>query len=544
MTCADTPDKFPLACVATVPGGRCAWLQKRGHELWKAARTADAELAFREALRLAPERAELLTDLGNLLRAQNRLDEARALFLRVLEQEPGRGEAWSNLGTVAHGSGQFNEALADYQRALALIPGHVGIWGNLVASMNSSPLHSPAELRGCLRRFDAQLAGLIQQTNARNMGRDARRRLRVGYVSPDFRKHPVAYFLLPLLEGHDREQVEVFCCASARQEDEGTRRIRAACEHWIACADLSDEELARRIRDDSIDILVDLAGHTENGRLLVFARKPVPVQVTWLGYVTTTGLSAIDWRVTHADADPTGCEADYSEKLWRLPGAMWCYRPLPGMPEVSSPPLARKGHVTFGSFNRYAKNSQAVLEAWAEILQRVPGSRLLICMPEGQIREQLARIFSARGVHSDRITGFNRVCHEEFWKLHAEVDIALDPFPFGGGTTSCETLWLGVPLITCTGREGDDFAPRFSSRMGYALLNSLGLPELAAETVSDYIATAVNLAGDRKRLAGLRQSLRPRMASAALTDEKRFVREMEAAYRAMWNEYVNTGIAG
>ena len=306
---------------------------------------------------------------------------------------------------------------------------------------------------------------------------------------------------------------------------------------------MDDTALANRIRDDRIDILVDLAGHTENNRLLVFARKPAPVQVTWIGYITTTGLSAIDYRLTHQDADPPGSEADYAETLVRLPGTMWCYRPLPGMPEVAPPPFQRKGFVTFGSFNRFSKVSQKVLECWASILAAVPNSRLVMCLPEGGIRWEVVTFFAQRNVAPERLAIFAKLPHSDFWGLHGEVDIALDPFPFGGGTTTCETLWLGVPLVTVTGSpqttadNPNTFPARFASRMGKAFLTNIGLPELVAETLPQYVDLAVQLAQDPPRLMQLRQSLHPRMAAAPLTDEARFVREMEDAYRAMWREW-------
>jgi predicted O-linked N-acetylglucosamine transferase (SPINDLY family) len=363
----------------------------------------------------------------------------------------------------------------------------------------------------------------------------------VGYVSPDFRKHAVAYFALPLIEGHSPDTIEVFCYYNHLQQDEWTERFRTRADHWISCVQMNDAELAERIRADQIDILVDLAGHTEHNRLLTFARKPAPVQVTWMGYVTTTGMSVMDWRVTHADADPVSDDAYYAEKLWRLDGSMWCYRPLPDMPDVSMPPCLGNGYITFGSFNRYSKNSPMVLEAWAQILNRVEGSHLLICVPEGSVRQQMLAFFAEKGIASERIRCFAKVSHQEFWQLHHEVDIALDPFPFGGGTTTCETLWMGVPLVTVTGKNGGDFEPRFASRMGYAFLNNLGLAELAANSVAEYVEIAANLARNPDRIAELRRILRPRMAAAPVTDEPRFVREMEAAYRSMWQQALAPG---
>lgn len=493
----------------------------------------EAETAYREALAITPDDPAQITNLGNALRAQRRHDEARRCYERVLHLCPELAGAHTNLGTVFQGLGDNEAAVACHRKALQLDPTLAPVWSNLAAAMTYSLQHRPDQLREALSGFDQTFSRTEPPRYAMTDSLSARR-LRVGYVSPDFRKHAVAYFALPLIEGHDRETVEVFCYYNHLQQDEWTARFQARADHWRSIVTLSDEALTQVIRDDGIDILVDLAGHTEGNRLLTFARKPAPVQVTWMGYVTTTGLHNMDWRITHTDADPPGSEHHYSEQLWRLDGTLWCYRPLADMPAVAPPPFERKGYVTFGSFNRYSKNGLRVLDAWATILRRVADSRLLLCIPEGTVRREVARIFESRGVNPARIDCFAKVSHAEFWALHAEVDIALDPFPFGGGTTTCESLWLGVPVVTVTGREDGDFAPRFASRMGRAFLLNLGLGELVTETVADYCDTAVALADDPARLCGLRQTLRPRMAASPLTDEKRFVAEMEAAYRAMW----------
>lgn len=491
-----------------------------------------------EVLLRRPADPAALTLKGNALRASGHVDAALACYREVLNQMPGSAVAHCNLGVALQNLGRYEQAIAAFEAAIARHPGFPLFWGNLAAALTYSPSHTPAHILAALKRFDTEIARPLLDRRPHTNDRTPNRRLRVGYVSPDFRKHAVAYFALPLIEGHHRDQVEVFCYYNHRQDDDWTAAFRNIADHWLDCARMTDGELANRIRADGIDILVDLAGHTENNRLLTFAYKPAPVQVTWMGYVTTTGMSAMDWRVTHLDADPPGTEADYTEKLCRLPGTMWCYRPLPAMPDVSPAPLIKKGYVTFGSFNRYSKNSTVVLDAWAQILNRVPNSHLVICVPEGDIRQQMTCFFSERGIPSGRISAFAKLSHEDFWKLHADVDIALDPFPFGGGTTTCESLWLGVPVVSCSGRAESDFAPRFASRMGYAFLNNIGVPEFACMTIPDYIETTVALAHDHSQLKQLRQTLREKMANSPLTDEKRFVGEMEQAYRMMWQEWL------
>ena len=235
------------------------------------------------------------------------------------------------------------------------------------------------------------------------------------------------------------------CYFSHSIEDDWTAHFRRVADHWSHVAQMDDATLAQRVANDGIDILVDLAGHSEGNPLLAFA-GPAPVQVSWMGYVTTTGLSAMDWRLTHADADPSGAEIDYTERLWRLPGSLWCYRPLPGMPDVKPPPLLQRGHITFGVLNRFSKNSSPALRAWTEILRRTPHARLLINAPKGEPQRRLAQFFSERGIALERIDCFAHTDHDRFWRLHHEIDIALDPFPFNGGMTTCETLWMGVPV--------------------------------------------------------------------------------------------------
>lgn len=496
-----------------------------------------AEQQYREALRYSPGNRELLTRLGNALFAQGKFAEAETCFSEVVKATASSSAAHIDLGIVAHTLGKYEEALEQFRLALALDPHNMAVYSNIGTSLTYSPAHRPAEVKQTYTELDRIIMQPLRDPRPHLNNRDPQRPLRVGYVSPDFRKHVVAYFALPLLEGHKPGNVEVFCYYNHRQQDEWTQRFHKAARHWADCVDMDDSELAERIRADGIDILVDLTGHTLDNRLRVFARKPAPVQVTWMGYVTTTGMSAIDYRLTHADADPPGVDVDYAEKLVRLPDTMWCFRPLSDMREIAPPPFRRKGCITFGSFNRFSKISPRVLDCWAIILAAVPDSRLVMCIPEGKIREEVSSRFVAQGIGPERLSYFAKVPHAEFWALHGEVDIALDPFPFNGGTTTFETLWLGVPIVSCTGGP-DSFAPRFASRMGYSVLKAVGLPELAAATEEAYIETAITLAHDHVRLDVLRSDLRQRMAKSTLTDEAGFVSEVETAYRQMWRTWL------
>ncbi|MGE4239900.1 tetratricopeptide repeat protein [Ramlibacter sp.] len=478
---------------------------------------------------------EVLTATAHVLRELGQIDQPLELYRRVAALLPANAAAHNNLGMIHQAAGNYDEAIGCYRKALELAPALHSCWSNLIVCLNYSPSYGPRDVRHAAEEFDRNCARALMPAVGHDNNPDENRRLRVGYVSPDLHRHAVAYFLLPLLEAHG-DAVEVVCYNSSTLEDEWTARLRAASSQWVDCAAMSDEVLAQRIREDRIDILVDLAGHTENNRLLTFARRPAPVQVNWLGYVLTTGVGAIGWRMTYAETDPPDADADYTERSWRLDTGMWGWRPLLGMPEVAPPPFQRKGVVTFGHLNRYSKVSRPALECWARILQQVPGSRLAIGLPAGATRGATARFFEARGVAANRIDAYDKMQHERFWAMHGEIDIALDPFPFNGGTTSYETLWMGVPLVTCTG-EGGGFAPRFSSRMGRALLRAVGVPELVAHDPDAYVDTAVALARDPARLASTRAQLRERMRLSPLLDEARNAREVEAAYRGMWRQW-------
>jgi predicted O-linked N-acetylglucosamine transferase (SPINDLY family) len=294
----------------------------------------------------------------------------------------------------------------------------------------------------------------------------------------------------------------------------------------------SDQQLARRIRDDGIDILVDLAGHTAGNRLLTFARKPAPVQATYLGYVATTGLAAMDYRLTHGDADPPGNDAFYSEKLVRLPNILYCYRPPQAdETDVSSTPILTNGYVTFGSMNNFAKVSSETITLWADILRAVPDSRLVISsVSEGASRLSIYALFASHGIEQHRLDLHGRLTFAEFRTLHGEIDIALDSFPFNGGTTTCETLWQGVPVVTLIGKT-------FVSRVGYMLLKAMALDDLAAADKHQYVDIAVTLARDVERLKSLRSGMRNRFNASPLRDEVTFTRDMEAAFREMWRTY-------
>jgi predicted O-linked N-acetylglucosamine transferase (SPINDLY family) len=351
-------------------------------------------------------------------------------------------------------------------------------------------------------------------------------------VSSHFFAHAVNYFSEPILAAHDHDRFEVFCYAQIEREDDATARLRACADQWRDISKLDHAQAAELARDDGIDILVDLAGHIGNHHLLLFARKPAPVQVTYLGYQNTTGMAAMDYRLTDAWADPPGMtDAFYTEKLVRLPRSFFCYQPSTDMPPVNPLPALTSGRITFGSFNNFAKVTPRVLAAWAALLERVPRSRLIILADTASsLADDLACAFGRHGISPDRFELAGRRPRPEYLELLGQVDIALDPFPFNGHTTTCDALWQGVPVITLAGRT-------YAARFGSSAHANLDLCDLVAGSPEEYFEIAARLAGDVPRLVELRAGLRERMRASPLLDFAGFTRNLEAAYRQMWTDW-------
>jgi predicted O-linked N-acetylglucosamine transferase (SPINDLY family) len=356
----------------------------------------------------------------------------------------------------------------------------------------------------------------------------------VGYVSPDLRKHPVGFFLLPLLEAHDRQLFDLSCYTDVRFPDELTRRLQSHVTNWRSTTGVPDAEVAAQIREDRIDILVDLAMHSAGNRLRVFARKPAPVQVTYLAYCSTTGLDAIDWRITDPFLDPPGeSDAAYAERSMRLlHSCYWCYQPPidTDCAEVGPVPALGTGRLTFGCLNDFSKIGRPLLETWCWLLATLPRSQLLLHAPAGSARDRARDVFSQAGVDPDRLQFIDRVPLAQYLAAYRNIDVALDTFPFGGGRTTCDALWMGVPVVSLTGGTS-------VGRGGTSILSNLGLSELVAKTAEDYVAIAARLGTDLPRLAQLRSGMRERMERSPLMDRSGFARAIEAAYCQMWREY-------
>ena len=506
-----------------------------GNALREQGQFGEAMSAYQRALQLRPTYAEAHNNLGVALTDKSQLGEAIASFGRAIQIMPDYAMAHNNLGNALKDGGQLVEAVAAYRSALRFKPDDAVAHSNLLLALHYLPGADVKALFDEHRRWDEVHARPLEKAiKPHGKDRGPERRLRIGYVSPDFRSQ-LSQFLTPLLEAHDHTQFEVHCYSSVKRPDLITERLKKCADVWRDVLGVSDEKVAEQIREDGIDILVDLTQHVANNRLLAFARKPAPVQVAWLGYPNTTGMSAMDYRFTDAHADPPGStEHLHSEQLVRLPESAWCCRAAADAPPVNTLPCERTGRVTFGCFNVHQKTNEPLLALWAEILKQTPGSRLLLknhSLGDASVQERTRVLLEKCGIEPGRVElALWAATAAGHLAEYGRVDIALDTFPYHGTVTTCEALWMGVPVVTLAGRT-------HVSRVGVSLLRNAGLPELIAESDEEYIRIAVKLAGEISRLAELRATLRARMAASPLMDGPRFARDVEHAYREMWRAW-------
>jgi len=511
-----------------------ATLSNLGNALLDLSDREQAAACFREAVDLSPGYADAYHNWGLLHLRAGQFQLASEKFRAALAIDPRLGESEKGMASALHDLGYLDEAIAAARRAMVLRPQDREVHSQLLFSLLHSPDVGMREIFEEHREWARRHASAIPLPARHENPAEPERRLRVGYVSGDFRQHSVAQFLGPVLAERDRDRFEVFCYYNLDFTDETTERLREHADGWRVIASLTDDEVADTVRNDRIDVLVDLSGHTQHNRLLVFARKPAPVQVAWLGYPETTGVGAIDYRISDTTTDPPGNDAFSAESLLRLPEGFHCYEPPSDAPPVGPAPSPSTGYVTFGSFNSLAKANSKVFEQWQRILAAVPRSRLLIkaqSLANPDTQAACIERLVAEGIPADRLecAPGTRTRSEHLAAYH-RVDIALDPFPYNGTTTTCEALWMGVPVVTLTGE-------RHAGRVGASLLTQMGMADLVARAPYEYVATAIALASDPSRLSALRASMRERMRASSLMDAKRLTRNLDQAYRSAWRRW-------
>jgi predicted O-linked N-acetylglucosamine transferase (SPINDLY family) len=529
------PDKAAAAwrkVLALNPGHEGA-ATSLGHVFAALHRYDEAEEVFREVLRCQPGNAEFFAVYGSAMQTLGRYEAALMAYRQAIERRyPKAAEIHENMAVVYCMQGKYRESLEHYDAALGMEPGNARIYSSLLLTLHYL---AGAEPDGLLERHGRWPGNAMYppQTSAkfsRPAGRPAR--LRIGYVSSDLRKHSVAYFMEPLLEHHDAGRYEITCYFSHADADATTERLRRLAHRWRNVFAMSDGDLCKQIADDGIDILVDLNGHTSGNRLPVFARRAAPIQVSFIGYPDTTGVREIDYRLSDAIADPPGAERLCTETLHRLPGCFLCYRPPDNAPPVVRPPCETNGFITFGSFNNLAKVNPEVIAVWARLLREMPDSRLVLKNPsltDESTRERYQALFTDAGVSSERLdlTGYipDDTGH---LGVYSRIDLALDTFPYNGTTTTCEALWMGVPVISL---HGD----RHSARVGASLLTAAGFPDWVAGTSEQYVQIAKSLAHDHGQLARLRSQLRERVRQSPLCAADKYARAVENAYEEMYS---------
>lgn len=568
MRCGDTAAAAgSYARAAALHPGWFEALANQGIALAQLQRHHDAEAALRDALRIRPASAPVLTALTATLLALGRSAEAEASGRRAVTADPALPEAWTNLGVVLLERGQLTaaadacgralaadphcalamynlaqvrseqwraaEATTAFQRALELDPGYEPAWHAFLLNLLYDPEHTEATIHAAHLRWAERFAPAAATVPAAT--RTRRDRIRVGYLSPDFRNHSCAWFLRPLFAAHDRAAIEIFAYSAVDRPDHFTEWFRAQADHWRDIRNSSDEVIAGRIRDDGLDILVDLAGHTRHQPLGVFALRPAPVQVAWLGYPGTTGLGQIRFRLTDVHADPPGdADRHHSERLVRLPGGFLCYEPPADAPPVAALPASRHGCITFGSFNHIAKITPEVIATWAGVVCAVPRSRLVLkgrLLRHEETRSRIATAFATAGLDPGRLRLLPWLPHaQESLALYHDVDIALDTYPYNGTTTTFEALWMGVPVVTLRDQ-------RHAGRVGASILSHLGREQWIAADADAYVGIARRLAADLPALASERAGLRQALARSTLTDASGFARRIERAYRELLDRH-------
>ncbi len=525
----------------------------------------EAESCFMRMIAINPHLADAWDNLGNVYMVASELGAAERSIRKALSLNSRSTSAWNNLGGVLNAARKVSEAMECFKEALVIDPDapdpkvnyatslstftrfdesieileplcatHITARSNILFVANCHPDWSIERIYQLYRKQIAPHFPARQYFSYAN-DREAGRRLRIGYISPDFRDHVICHFFRPLLDNHDQQQVEIFAYSEVRREDGITEAVKGGVNHWRRSVGMSDEQLAEMIRADGIDILVDLAGHTADNRMGLFALKPAPVQVMyWIGIGYTSGLDSIDYFLADEELVPQGSEHVFSEEPWRLPFPSVAYQPRPDMPAVSELPAKRNGYITFGTLTRSIRLNYKVVRAWAEILKRVPNSKLMLNsapFEDAGLCEHFVAEFARNGIGRERLEmGYS----SPPWSVMAQMDIGLDCFPHNSGTTLFESLWMGLPYVTLRDRPS-------MGRIGSLVLRGLGRDEWIADSEAEYIDKVVELAADIDTLQGIRSGLREQMLQSPLCDGKLLANRIEDAYRGMWQRYCGQG---
>ncbi len=520
--------------VRLLPDDAEAW-NNLGSALYRSGDPFAAIEAYRQSLRFDPDEPQVLNNLGCALSDVADYEQAIACYRQCLRHPEKRAEAWTNLGNIHRSLGEIDEALRCYEQALEIRPDYPLALSNRLFVEAYHVLLEPEAMLAAHREWDARFGGPERAGRFRHeRGGDPERRLRIGYCSPDLRRHSVSYFLEPILAHHDRERFEIHCYAEVASPDEVTARLRGLVDGWVSTVGQSDEAVADRIHADGIDILVDLAGHTAGNRLGVFAYRPAPVQVTYLGYFTTTGLSAMDYWLTDAVVTPADTVERTTERIWRLPRCSLGYTPPESAPAVAERPA--DGPLVLGCFNDLSKVTPRAIGLWSRVLRRLPEARLLLKarqLADAGMCEQVRSAFAAEGIDPGRLDLRGRTADlEAHLSLYGEVDIALDTVPRTGGATTAEALWMGVPVVTLAGE-------RYIERLSATMLTAVGLEDLVCADESSYVERVAALAADTAGRRALRAGLRERMAASCLADGRDLAAAIEAAYRGFWRRWLD-----
>lgn len=499
-------------------------------------RKEEAETTFRKAIALGPQEDGAYINLAVLMYNQGNYAEAETLLNTALTLFPNSKNAPSvylNLGNIYKDSGRHDQALNAYKQALALQPNWALAHSNYLFAMHYDPEATPFDIRRETLAWAARHTDAVPARTQHSNDRHPDRRLKIGYVSADFRHHPVTTYFEPVLASHNKSKVEVYCYNANNSVDEVTTRLQGYANHWRDISALTDDEAADIITKDTIDILIDLSGHTAGNRLQLFARKPAPIQATWIGYFNTTGVKTIDYYITDKFLLPPEDEWQYTEKPLRLPHTAAMYKLREDTIPINPLPALTRGYITFGSFNALPKLTPAVMALWAEILKQVPSSKLYLknkSFGEESVRNEFTSRFAAHGIGADRLqySGFSPI--QEYLAEYNEIDIALDPFPYNAATTAIDTLWMGIPMVSL---KGD----RLVSHIGESMLGVVGLSDLVAADPASYVAKAVDLAHDLDRVSTLRQTLRPTLEASPMTNPVQFTQGLEEALRSVWKEW-------